>query len=83
MNYLAQKDIDILSNGKTIQKVPIGHTTYFLISQLHYPAIAPIIKQHCKEYNLTYHELPTFSDALKAHLTYLTIWVMLIQIFKK
>jgi fatty acid desaturase len=41
------------------------------ISQYHYPAIAPIVKDVCKKYKLPFNELPNFSDALTAHLNYL------------
>eukprot|EP01118_Nematostelium_gracile_P009367 TRINITY_DN3148_c0_g1_i1.p1 TRINITY_DN3148_c0_g1~~TRINITY_DN3148_c0_g1_i1.p1 ORF type:complete len:448 (+),score=87.19 TRINITY_DN3148_c0_g1_i1:72-1415(+) len=43
------------------------------ISQVHYREIAPIIKDHCKQYNLPYHTLPTFWDALKEHCHYLAV----------
>ncbi len=51
----------------------VTHHLFPYISQLHYPAIAPIIQQHCKEYQLPYHTLPNFAQALKAHLYYLSI----------
>jgi len=41
------------------------------ISQYHYPAIAPIVKDVCKKYKLPFNELPSFSDAISAHLNYL------------
>jgi len=51
----------------------VTHHLFPYISQLHYPAIAPIIQQHCKKYNLPYHVLPNFWQALKAHFQYLAI----------
>jgi len=51
----------------------VTHHLFPYISQLHYPHIAPIIKQHCKKYNIQYHVLPTFWDAFKAHLHYLAV----------
>jgi fatty acid desaturase/predicted heme/steroid binding protein len=51
----------------------VTHHLFPYISQLHYPAIAPIIRQHCKENGITYHVLPTFFDAFKAHIKYLAI----------
>jgi fatty acid desaturase len=51
----------------------VTHHLFPYICQLHYPDIAPIIKQHCKKYDLPYHHLPNFWEALKAHLKYLAI----------
>jgi len=41
------------------------------VSQYHYPALAPIIMDVCKKYNVPYNVLPSFSDAFKAHWEYL------------
>jgi len=41
------------------------------VSQIHYPAIAPIIKKVCEKHGVHYNHLPTFSDALWNHITYL------------
>jgi len=41
------------------------------ISQYHYPAIAPIVKDVCKKYKLPFNELPTFYEAISAHINYL------------
>jgi fatty acid desaturase len=41
------------------------------VSQYHYPAIAPIVKDVCKKYKLPFNELPTFTDAISAHINYL------------
>jgi len=41
------------------------------VSQVHYPEIAPIIKNICKKHGVQYNYLPTFWDALKNHLKYL------------
>jgi fatty acid desaturase len=51
----------------------VTHHLFPYISQIHYPAIAPIIREHCKAYGIQYHHLPTFTDALTAHLKYLSI----------
>jgi len=51
----------------------VTHHLFPYICQLHYPAIAPIILDHCKQYNIKYTVLPTFWDALKAHFEYLRI----------
>jgi fatty acid desaturase len=51
----------------------VTHHLFPYISQIHYPQVAPIIKAKCKKYGLTYNELPTFYDALSAHLGYLKL----------
>jgi fatty acid desaturase len=51
----------------------VTHHLFPYISQIHYPAIAPIIRQHCKKYNIDYIVLPNFWEALKAHIQYLAI----------
>jgi len=52
----------------------IIHHLFPSICQLYYPQIAPIVVQHCKQYNIPYKVLPNFWEAFKAHLNYL--WVM-------
>jgi len=49
----------------------VVHHLFPWVSQLYYPEIAPIVKAHCKQYNIQYNYLPTFLDAFKAHLSYL------------
>jgi len=49
----------------------IVHHLFPGVSQYHYPAIAPIIQEVCKEYNVPYNVLPTFSAAISAHIGYL------------
>jgi len=51
----------------------VTHHLFPYISQIHYPEIAPIIREHCKDHNIKYHHLPTFWDAFKAHIEYLSI----------
>jgi len=51
----------------------VVHHLFPYISQLHYPALALIIKKHCKENNIPYHCLPTFGAALSEHFRYLSI----------
>jgi len=51
----------------------VTHHLFPYISQIHYPDIAPIIKDHCKQHGITYNELPNFWEALKAHLKYLSV----------
>jgi fatty acid desaturase len=49
----------------------VTHHLYPGVSQYHYPAIAPIIKQTCKEYGIEYKCLPTFAAAFHAHIKHL------------
>lgn len=51
----------------------VTHHLFPYISQVHYIDIAPIIVQHCKEAGFTYHVLPNFWEAFKAHIKYLGI----------
>lgn len=39
--------------------------------QYHYPAIAPIIKEVCKEHGVEYIHLDTFREAFTAHIAHL------------
>lgn len=39
--------------------------------QYHYPAIAPIIREVCKEHKVQYKVLPDFAAAFKAHIDHL------------
>jgi len=41
------------------------------VSQYHYPAIAPIVIDVCKKYKIPFNVLPSFYDALWAHINYL------------
>jgi fatty acid desaturase len=59
----------ILSGGLNFQVV---HHLFPFVSQIYYPKIAPIIKEHCKEYNIEYNILPSFGAALKNHLRHLS-----------
>jgi len=58
----------LLSGALNYQTV---HHLFPGVSQYHYPAIAPIIKDVCKKYKLPFNELPNFSDAWAAHVNYL------------
>jgi len=51
----------------------VTHHLFPYVSQVHYMEIAPIIVEHCKEYDIPYTVLPSFWDALKAHFHYLDI----------
>lgn len=45
----------------------IEHHLFPKICHIHYPNIAPIVKQTAKEFNLPYHEYPTFRSAVYSH----------------
>ncbi|DAZ95884.1 TPA: hypothetical protein N0F65_009086 [Lagenidium giganteum] len=49
----------------------VTHHLFPGVSQYHYPAIAPIIMDVCKKYNVKYTVLPSFTVALKAHFQHL------------
>lgn len=46
----------------------IEHHLFPRISHVHYPEIAKIVQEKCKEYNLPYHQNKTLMDALVSHL---------------
>ncbi|GAB3165073.1 fatty acid desaturase family protein [Telluribacter humicola] len=46
----------------------IEHHLFPRICHVHYPAIAPIVKQTAEEYGLTYMENETFGEALRSHI---------------
>lgn len=45
----------------------IEHHLFPNVCHIHYSKLAPIIKQTAHEFNLPYHEIPTFSGAVIAH----------------
>ena len=46
----------------------IEHHLFPGISQYHYPALAPIVQQTCKEFNIRYNYEPSFWDAWTSHI---------------
>jgi len=58
----------LLSGALNYQTI---HHLFPGVSQYYYPAIAPIIKDVCKKYDIPFNHFPTFSGALGAHLRYL------------
>ncbi|KAI8917733.1 delta-5 desaturase [Powellomyces hirtus] len=52
----------------------VVHHAFPNICQWWYTDIAPIVKQTCKEYNVTYHLRDTFYEAIKDHIDLL--WVL-------
>lgn len=53
-----------ISGGLNYQ---IEHHLFPSICHVHYPMIAPIVKETCKEYGIEYTYYATFTDALRAH----------------
>jgi len=49
----------------------IEHHLFPSVSQYHYPAIAPIVRDVCKKWGIQYNYLPTFWEALSLHFKYL------------
>ncbi len=47
------------------------HHLFPRICHVHYPAIAPIVKQTAEEFGVPYIYFPTFGEALKSHVTLL------------
>ena len=45
----------------------IEHHLFAHISHIHYPSIAPIVKQTAKEFGIPYNEYGTFTQAVKSH----------------
>ena len=49
----------------------IEHHLFPKVSHVHYPAISKVVKQTCREFNVTYAEFPTVASALRSHLKHL------------
>lgn len=49
----------------------IEHHLFPRISHVHYPAISRIVKETCREYQITYHEYSTMFKAIGSHLLHL------------
>eukprot|EP01132_Coremiostelium_polycephalum_P007883 gene7883-9702_t len=49
----------------------VVHHLFPSIAQDFYPQLVPLVKEACKEHNITYHIRPTFYDAFKSHVDYL------------
>jgi len=49
----------------------IEHHLFPAINDIHYPSIAPIVRDHCKEFNIPYPHHKTWIEALfSVHKTY-------------
>ena len=49
----------------------VEHHLFPRVCHLHYPRIAPIVRETCREYGVDYHEHPTFHSALRSHYRWL------------
>lgn len=49
----------------------IEHHLFPKISHVHYPQISKLVKETCREFNVTYHEYSTMLDAVVSHIMYL------------
>jgi linoleoyl-CoA desaturase len=49
----------------------IEHHLFPQVCHVHYPAIAPIVEQTCKEFGIPYHAHPTFRSGLVSHYKWL------------
>jgi fatty acid desaturase len=49
----------------------VVHHLFPGINHLHYPALAPIVQDTCKQFGLQYVVYPTFWSALGAHFQHL------------
>ncbi len=49
----------------------VEHHLFPSVSQYHYPAIAPIVMETCREFNVPYTLLPDFTTALAMHFAHL------------
>jgi linoleoyl-CoA desaturase len=52
----------------------IEHHLFPRISHIHYPALAPIVEQVCREHGVRYFAHPTMRAALLSHARWL--WIM-------
>ena len=49
----------------------IEHHLFPSVSHIHYPALAPIVEQTCKEHGVSYYTHPSFSAAIRSHFRWL------------
>jgi len=58
----------LLSGALNYQSV---HHLFPGVSQYHYPAIAPIVKEVCAKWKVPFNHIPTFSEAVEMHVKYM------------
>lgn len=49
----------------------VEHHLFPRVCHLHYPALAPIVRETCREFGVVYHEQPSFGAALASHYRWL------------
>jgi linoleoyl-CoA desaturase len=49
----------------------IEHHLFPSVSHIHYPALAPIVEQTCREHDVSYNSHPTFRAAIASHFRWL------------
>lgn len=49
----------------------VEHHLYSRVCHIHYPALAPIVREVCGRYGIVPHDHPTMTSALRAHLRHL------------
>lgn len=49
----------------------IEHHLFHKVSHIHYPQIAPIVRETCREFSVQYLSFPSVREALKAHFQFL------------
>lgn len=57
-----------LTGGLNFQ---VEHHLFPRVSHIHYPAISKVVKKVCADYNIAYHEQPSFMAAVISHLSHL------------
>ncbi len=62
------KLVSFLVGGLNFQ---IEHHLFPQVCHVHYPKIAPIVKQTALEFGVPYHSIPTFTGAVKSHFRFL------------
>lgn len=49
----------------------VEHHLFPRVNHIHYPAISKLVKEVCKQFNVRYIEYPTFSMAVRSHISHL------------
>lgn len=51
----------------------VEHHLFPRISHVHYPQISKLVKETCKQFNITYLEYPTMLSAIRSHVSHLKV----------
>jgi linoleoyl-CoA desaturase len=49
----------------------VEHHLFPRVSHVHYPAINRLVRETCREFNVTYLEYPSVRQAIRSHLLHL------------